>query len=101
MEQNNRINQYRQLPAVMQRIIQLLSIQVLPFRQKDLLACLDTIGSNDKAGGPLALKTLRGMLNQLEKQELIIKSLKGVSCPVSLLGVIQDVVNEGCFDAMA
>ncbi|WP_246293942.1 DEAD/DEAH box helicase [Desulfobacter latus] len=101
MEQNNRINQYRQLPAVMQRIIQLLSIQVLPFRQKDLLACLDTIGAKDAADGPIATKVLRPMLNQLEKQELIIKSPKGVSCPVSLLGVIQDVVNEGCFDAMA
>lgn len=101
MKENSSIYQYRQLPTVIQRIIQFLSIQVLPLKQKDLLACLESIGANDVAGGPLGPRTLREMLDKLKKQELIIKSPKGVSCPGSLMGVIQDVVDEGCFDAMA
>ncbi|WP_321492195.1 DEAD/DEAH box helicase [uncultured Desulfobacter sp.] len=101
MEENNSKNLYKQLPCVMQRIIQLLCIQMLPFRQKDILACLEAIGENHVAGNPLNSKTIREIIDQLEKQGLVIKSPKGIFCPDSLLGVVQDVVNEGGFDALA
>jgi superfamily II DNA or RNA helicase len=96
-------NDYRQLPALEQKIIQLFSVIYEPINRTLFLECLNDIGTRNQNGKPFANSSLKPHIDKLLAAGLLVQYMgQGPECHPLLAEIAtRDALHEGQFEPMA
>jgi len=95
----NAVENYHGLSPFFKTVVQLLSVQVCEFRQKDMIYCLNALGLNDRQEKLFVQKTIQPIVSHLAGMGVVLKKPQGILCPESIRPVaVLDVVREGNYD---
>ena len=98
----DRMNIYQSLPEALGTIVDILAVQVMTFRQRDILASLKKLSIPDDGGGALTLKKVGQMLVSLEDLGLVEKFSYGVACDRTVqCDIAKGLVRTGKFETLA
>ncbi|MCG8617791.1 MAG: DEAD/DEAH box helicase [Desulfobacterales bacterium] len=96
------MTEYQGLTETRQAIINVLAVQVMAFRQKDLLSCLKQLEVKDDNGKVFTAKHLSEILREMAGEGQVLKLSSGVACPYNVRGsVVKALFLSGNFDAIA
>jgi superfamily II DNA or RNA helicase len=94
---------YRQLPALEKKMIQMFSVIYEPINRVSFLECFHHAGLRNENGRPLVNSTLKSYIEGLLKAGLLVQSVgQGPRCHPLLVEIAtRDAIKAGLFEAMA
>ncbi|MEC4813286.1 MAG: DEAD/DEAH box helicase [Scytonema sp. PMC 1069.18] len=93
---------YRQLPALEQKIVQLFSVIYEPIHRTSFMDCLNDIGARNQNGKPFVNSSLKSYIDKLLAASLLVQYTgQGIECHPLLVEIAtRDALRAGQFEAM-
>lgn len=101
-KKENLLNAYGKLPHPLKSMVKILAVQVLEFRQKDMVDCLEKLGIKDENNAAFTSQSIQLAIKTLTGLGLIKKKPIGIACADEIrIALVKDAVTGHEFESLA